>query len=74
MGKFCEYMLCWEPFYKILNFDYFNRIKKIFSVIFVFIFIQLAIEPDNPYVFLSCGEDGSVLEIDLREDMPQRNK
>ncbi|XP_019851127.1 PREDICTED: DDB1- and CUL4-associated factor 8-like isoform X1 [Amphimedon queenslandica] len=35
---------------------------------------KLAIEPDNPHVFLSCGEDGSVLEVDLREDVPQRNK
>jgi WD repeat-containing protein 42A len=35
---------------------------------------KLAIEPDNPHVFLSCGEDGLVLEIDLRTDNSHRNK
>ena len=34
---------------------------------------QIALEPYSPSVFLSCGEDGSVLEVDLREDA-KRNK
>lgn len=35
---------------------------------------QLALEPDSPYVFLSCGEDGGVMEVDLREDPPKRKR
>jgi len=34
---------------------------------------KLAVEPDSPHVFLSCGEDGRVLEVDLREE-PRQNK
>ena len=34
---------------------------------------QVAVEPGSPYIFLSCGEDGSVLEVDLRDE-PRRNK
>ena len=36
--------------------------------------VVIAIEPDNPHVFLSCGEDSNVLQIDFREDSTQRNK
>ena len=35
--------------------------------------LQLSVEPDSPHVFLSCGEDGTVLQIDLREE-DTRNK
>jgi WD repeat-containing protein 42A len=34
---------------------------------------KIALEPYSPHVFLSCGEDGSVLEVDLREEA-KRNK
>lgn len=34
---------------------------------------KVAVEPDSPHIFLSCGEDGSVLEVDLRDE-PRRNK
>ncbi len=29
---------------------------------------QLSIEPGSPNILLSCGEDGQVIEIDLRMD------
>ena len=49
-----------------------------FSFLTIFLLLhticQLALEPDNPHVFLSCGEDGNVLQIDLRENGSQRNK
>ena len=35
---------------------------------------KLALEPDSPHVFLSCGEDGGVMEVDLREDPPKRKR
>ena len=35
---------------------------------------QLSVVPDSPNVFLSCGEDGMVLEIDLRDEPGTRNK
>ncbi len=38
------------------------------------VFTQLSIEPDSPHVLLSCGEDGTVLQIDLREPEDERNK
>lgn len=34
---------------------------------------KVATQPDSAHVFLSCGEDGSVLQVDLREN-EQRNK
>lgn len=34
---------------------------------------QIALEPYSPHVLLSCGEDGSVLEVDLREEA-KRNR
>ena len=34
--------------------------------------MQLALLPGDPHVFLSCGEDAVVYEIDLREDQPHR--
>ncbi|CAI8025226.1 DDB1- and CUL4-associated factor 8 [Geodia barretti] len=34
---------------------------------------KIALEPYSPDMFLSCGEDGSVLEVDLREEA-KRNK
>ena len=34
--------------------------------------MQLALEPDCPHVFLSCGEDGTVFQIDLREATPRK--
>ncbi len=46
----------------------------LFSHPLISILLQLAIEPDNSHVFLSCGEDSNVLQIDLREDNSERNK
>nr|XP_044996446.1 DDB1- and CUL4-associated factor 8-like [Jaculus jaculus] len=31
---------------------------------------KLALEPDSPFKFLSCGEDGVVFKIDLRQSPP----
>lgn len=33
---------------------------------------KLALEPDSPHTFLSCGEDGVVFEIDLRDSKPDK--
>ena len=33
---------------------------------------KLSIEPGSPYILLSCGEDGQVMEIDLRTDSGYR--
>lgn len=33
---------------------------------------KLSVSPDNPHVILSCGEDGVVFNIDIREEKPER--
>ncbi len=33
---------------------------------------QLALEPDSPHVFLTCGEDGAAFQIDLRDPAPNK--
>jgi WD repeat-containing protein 42A len=34
---------------------------------------KLALQPESSHVFLSCGEDGSVFQIDLREPTPKKH-
>ena len=31
------------------------------------VYLQLSVEPDSPHVFMSCGEDGAVMQLDLRD-------
>lgn len=47
------------------------RITSNKSVSYYFLY-QLALELDSPHMFLTCGEDGVVYEIDLRDPKPNK--
>lgn len=34
--------------------------------------LQLSIEPGSPWLFLTCGEDGVVYQMDLREEKAKK--